>query len=100
MASEFGTRLKKGDRSPSMEEAEFVNKRVLDPIQALSEMTSSPAGIAKIVMKGPKAFLVIDVEKLSESLTPPTSKIDDVYIMINGARFLTNLVTDGRLDPA
>jgi hypothetical protein len=101
MASGYSMRLKVGEKSPSMQEAATVNEHVLEPIESLVTMSFIPADAAKLTINGAKATL--DFTKLKKSIQSGDggkNLISGVYVMVNGTRYLTNILTDGTLTPA
>lgn len=82
MPKDKQVRLKEGEVDDCMLSASFVNRNVLVPIQALSNMAVIPTGAGKMMMKGEKA--VLDLTGLANG------KIKDVIIVFNGtARYYT-----------
>ena len=89
-------RIQAGTSPPEFLVSAWVNKNVLDPLDAVVNMAILPSGSGKLIVNGAKATL--DLTNLANS--NDGNSINDVYVMINGTRYLTDLLTDGRLDPA
>jgi len=84
-----------------MQEAETVNKQVLEPIEAMVKMSFIPADAVVLTINGAKATM--DFTKLKKSILSGDggkNMISGVYVMVNGTRYLTNILTDGTLNPA